>query len=417
MIARLGLVALVGASCGDGIDRPPLPVPVDSNVGLVRVRHVPEGPASSVPVYFQNRDSSVVLATRTDAAGNANAFMPPDGFVTIAAPAGSTWFLYTYAGVQPGDELVFQLAPARPTSHEFTLRFPPLEGAFSYALDTECGRFDVTGAERSPLPMVLRGCDRTTDMLVTTVASSTARYLFANHVDLESGTITLPGPYQYGLSRDVTINDVPADSPDLILEHALATPLRDLVSQGGEIVTPFGGVGWSIVFGPYPPDGTIRTTVVAIDNSMEGLTDWRPSTEPAMISYGARRLRMSTTRPRFDASIHALVWDEASTGTPGNLVRASFQWFTSAGQTFVWQIVSPRGELPVIPLPVLPDPALRIEGSVIGPQTVSSILVDGPVERARTQLIGRWQPGRRWPFESESGQVRHRDMVVGVDER
>src|SRR5262245_33530039 len=101
------LAALIG--CGDGRTLgSDAGEEVDASTrGIVRVKVSGFVEKGGLTVYFQEHDSTLSLATRTDASGEATGRLGPDGFVTLIAGFEPTLTMWTYAGVQPGDELEF----------------------------------------------------------------------------------------------------------------------------------------------------------------------------------------------------------------------------------------------------------------------------------------------------------------------
>src|SRR5258706_3224479 len=119
---RVLLVVVLVAACGDDSNRhimdapivvpdgptpdvPPTPVTLTVTIDGV--------PHANVPVYFQNSDSHLVSATKTDASGVASAVLVAGGFVTAVDPYSTAFGLpqnnlYTFAGVKPGDNLLLK---------------------------------------------------------------------------------------------------------------------------------------------------------------------------------------------------------------------------------------------------------------------------------------------------------------------
>ena len=81
MVATLVMVA----ACGDGLIESTDAAPgSDDGHGVVSVRYLADASdLAGLIVYFQNADSTIALATHTDADGYANAFMAPGGFLSL----------------------------------------------------------------------------------------------------------------------------------------------------------------------------------------------------------------------------------------------------------------------------------------------------------------------------------------------
>src|SRR5262245_15800099 len=110
------LAVLVGCGVPHRPNQPPDAQPPDAPLDAfdprVKITVVDSnGPMQGIRIFFQNADSSVVLATDTDVDGIARTEMPPGGFVTAVLPYSRTHHeiprddLYTFADVQPGDQL------------------------------------------------------------------------------------------------------------------------------------------------------------------------------------------------------------------------------------------------------------------------------------------------------------------------
>ena len=135
----LGLL-LVCAACGDGLPASTADAGPDDPRGLVSLAFLAADGERLVGhrVFFQDRDSSLVLSTRTDAEGRANAFMHPGGFVSLVETRGNSSLIYTYAGVKPGDELTIDQRGTPGNVVEIEVSIPPAAGAITYQLYTSC---------------------------------------------------------------------------------------------------------------------------------------------------------------------------------------------------------------------------------------------------------------------------------------
>ena len=192
---RKAVLALLLVGCGDdGVrhtpdatvhDGPVTPdAPVDAAPTPVTITTTVDGsPVGGVHVYFQNADSTVVLATVTDATGTASAVMAAGGYVTAINPytplaVGRTNDeLDTFLGVKPGDHL--QLAThLTSTAVTVTVTAPldPAANVGSYDVFTPCGSSALTIPSTGGPPsatMPLYNCGATTDFLVVSYDNST----------------------------------------------------------------------------------------------------------------------------------------------------------------------------------------------------------------------------------------------------
>ena len=181
MVATLVTIA----ACGDGLTETPDAATGgnDDGHGLVSVRYLADASnLAGLLVYFQNANSGIALATRTDASGQANAWMAPGGFVTVVVPNGNLW---TYAAVKVGDELVIDERTLETTEQRttFLLRVPTTPGVDTHLLTTSCGSSDITGAQDAPMPANPGNCGGITDLLIT-AKSSEPRPFGSNYTGL-----------------------------------------------------------------------------------------------------------------------------------------------------------------------------------------------------------------------------------------
>lgn len=400
-------VALVG--CGDGIAALDAPPPPDGDVGLVRMRYLTGGPAGGHRVYFQNRDSSVVQVTRTDDAGRANAFMAPHGFVTLVDALSGTSFLYTYADVLPGDELVIDRGAFTPqTSFLFRIAPAPNDAVF-YQLETTCGGSDVRGAEVSSIEVTLNGCEPTTDLLVLAFGTGTS-YVHRADVRIDQGFVDLRAPYQPLQPATVAVVDVPPSVGMLFATHGLVGGRRLLYGATG-FFDVLAGTGQTSIEVPIVAGTTMTTVLDPAELGQQHVIDWRPASAATTIDYDEVVVRGYLEAPRYEPTRSLLEWREDTAGEPANLVLSSFQWFDPEAGNRVWTVASPRGAEPILRIPVLPDPHLVPGEEIFGPQVHASILATGDLAYARTHLIGRWQPGAAWPVDGPAGRVVFRDIA------
>ena len=205
MRARVLVVATLAtaAGCGDGrTESPDAGADGTADEGLVSVRYLADASdLAGLLVYFQNADSTIALATRTDGEGRATGFMEAGGFVTVVVPNGNLW---TYAGVAIGDDLVIDERTLETTEQRttFMLRVPATTGADIYSLTTSCGSSDITGAQDEPTVATLGNCDGVTDLLILARSSeprpfgSNYRYLYRKDVVLAGqDMIVVEGEY------------------------------------------------------------------------------------------------------------------------------------------------------------------------------------------------------------------------------
>lgn len=410
---RWVFAVLLFAACGDGTTVPDAAPPTDGPTGLVRVRYR-GGILDGHPVFFQNADGSLALATRTDADGKANAYMAPGGFVTLVDVKSSTQFLSTWAAVHPGDEIVVDdpQGGAVPGTTTIILSVEVDPGAQFYQLQSSCGSENVSAAAGTSLVITLGDCGSRADMLVYTVGNE-FRYSYTASVPVaDLALVSLTGPYRPLSRASVSAQGADARVAELEVRQRIYGEKHFLFEETSE---PFGFASMPLVDGSglvefdvmQPPAPTL-TQVSENPGAAIGVqrfASWGPPATFTPLDLRARALRRYATRPHYDPLAHAITWTEEPSGVVPGAVIASYAWFRpEIGGNYQWRVFGPRGAEPRIQLPVLPDPQylVRAGDSVVDPFELVSIGVEGGYDRIRTTLPSLW-PARRgttWPAES-----------------
>ncbi|MGN6103703.1 MAG: hypothetical protein ACTHU0_01235, partial [Kofleriaceae bacterium] len=195
MRIALVLSLLSAAACGDdGVhhlpDAPPPPDAPDPVQPVTVKITIGDEPQSGIAVYFQNPDSSLVSAARTDTNGVASALMERGGYVTAIEPFNlprgiSTSELYTYAGVKPGDQLALHTEGSQ-SYISVDVRVPIEPTASGYYLHNACDNswWDLTNSGGSgsgsgtPGGQISMPACGSADLLLETSGSEN-KYLFA----------------------------------------------------------------------------------------------------------------------------------------------------------------------------------------------------------------------------------------------
>ena len=411
----LVLVAAL-AACGDGIAAPDATLAPDAPRGLVRV-HVTGPDAQAVRVIFQNADSSLVLATRTDVAGRANAFMAPGGFVTIVAPAGFQQSMYTWFDVQPDDELVLgeeftvpgQLAPS------FRVTVPEDPGQQNFVLSTTCGGWPLNAPAVLTTQVFLSGCTEQHDVLILNSDPNfqNEHYLFLDEVMLAGAVLTIDTPFRPFETTRVEVRDVPSHLPELSVSMML-------FDKGFAMQSSLRGNSFSISDGSgaidlpmmLPAGTTVMTSIQpAFGPHVTGIPQiirWGPPQAVTSIDLATTALRPYTEPPTYLRGAHALRWSEWSAGAQADAVIATWGWsdFSQSG-TYQWHLFAPRTEDTLLRLPVLPYADLMPgpNAQLTHPYELTNIKADGGYAKLRTWLPITWSAGRNWPIETASGTV------------
>lgn len=229
---QLCFLALCLAACGDdGVRHTPDAAPhdgapdspIDAALQPVTLTAMLGGaPQAGVYVYFLNADSSVVLATRTDATGVASATMAAGGSVTAIDPygtSGSNRELYSFLSVKPGDHLVLDGAAGVAPQITVTVTAPidNTPGVLSYEVQSPCGRINLQSPGSGAAPtaqLTLNACGPKTDFVILTRddAYQIVNYIYAHDVAVtDQGTVDLStATYAAGATRTYQATNIPA---------------------------------------------------------------------------------------------------------------------------------------------------------------------------------------------------------------
>lgn len=386
MVRRTSAVCLLAlAACGDGIAVPDAAIAQD---GSTRGRVSVHTNGSGVRVFFQAADSSLVLATRTNAAGDAAALVEPGGFVTVF-DGGQ---LFTWTDVQVGDELV--LAP--PTFSSPTEFFPDLQiqvftypEATSYFLYVPCDfRRDVTAATFDLIAPGFSTCSTRVDTLLIASNSTQLAFEYRQNVNL-----SIAGPIRFGTNyapMELQTVDI-TSSPELTGVSVQST--IDQVPYGvARAAAPAGDHLTAQLEMPRGPF-TVRTIATAsqfpinedamLPSTVRGVV-WGPYASDVAIDLSLREIVEPMT---IDPTSYRVTWTESTTGAVPDVVVLALQ--TRNGTP--WQVIARHSDEGVR-LPVLPQDDLQLaEASQVSTYTL--LAIDGGYDRVRATLLGQWQPG------------------------
>lgn len=416
----LGLL-LVCAACGDGLPASTADAGPDDPRGLVSLAFLAADGERLVGhrVFFQDRDSSLVLSTRTDAEGRANAFMHPGGFVSLVETRGNSSLIYTYAGVKPGDELTIDQRGTPGNVVEIEVSIPPAAGAITYQLYTSCnhgGSIDLTGAEVQPVHTTIFGCEKLESFLVVAFfPDGMHRYLYRGQVQLQPfASLVFDGSYRDVESTVVTVqNGPPAIVRGFVSQELAGIKLPSTFAELALVA----GSGSATVELPRPPGATVATRIDLDNGASIGVhraTLWGPASSITSIDLGGG-LRPYTRRPWFERTSNSIRWEESATGRPADSVLVGLGWarFTTVFN-YQWVLVGPRGSDAMIQLPVLPEPELNpAEDETPNPFTLVNFSVEGGYDRVRARLLAGWSAGEQWPVDGASGTVIYQELGVG----
>lgn len=367
-IGLLGLLVACGGSRERTIDAGPPdaaidtlgPPTADAAAGAVTVSVTVGGiPAANVPVYFQDADSTLVLAVTTDAQGTAGAIIAAGGYVTlIEPPAGDgRVHLSTFAAVEPGDALHLDLEPR--------IALPPVVVDLTVDTAAETSRYDVftscgAGVIAPEIPVgptvtgtiQLEGCTGgAADIIVMPFDADNnalgAKYYPNRSVD--GGPVALDDGAGYPalVNKDFTYSAVPPEISFVGTYHALTTE-RGLLFDGST-GNPQAASVTNTMNQPVAPGTTALTAtafVPAANQFGEQLVmDWEPSGGSYALDVSATLIAPYASGGTYDPATHSIAWTEAG-GVQPDVVRAQLGAYRDdipEGRAWSWRIVAPHG--------------------------------------------------------------------------
>ncbi|MDX2094243.1 MAG: hypothetical protein SFX73_40805 [Kofleriaceae bacterium] len=403
MFRRLVVLGVLVA-CGDGIAIPDAPTPDADERQLVTVEVRSARLGSGARVLFQDRESKLLTALKTDPAGNGNAYIPDTpSFVTIQlTDEGNTRLLYTIPNVRPGDHVVFDDG-TRVKTTPITLTVPSDEGGVGlYDLRTACGRSSIEAD--TPTSLQLLNCGASVDMLLF---SPEGQYLYRPDVGIfDDRLITLEGTYeQFGVTT-VRVNKPAPASFQARVDQVLLDGNRTLYPLSSGFVffdgtTPFAE---TTIGSPLWPNARVMTRLKDVSTSFatNQVLEWGPRGEPTEIDLDRGLLRTMLTFPRYHPDTRTVSWLERDQGELADATLVQLRWTDE--ETFtnvVWRMFVERTNNARVTLPLLPDPRLQPVNAVV--DDVTNFAIDGGYERLRAlPLLGRWNPFDWNDFLTES---------------
>ncbi len=405
---------VVVAGCGDGIAVPDALVPdADDDRGVVEVRRLDHDPFRPSSVYFQDRDSTLSLATRLDENGRARGYLHRHGFVTVILhDLGGITRIFTYSNVAPGDELVIdQTFQAREGRAQLRLRVPAVAATELYTLESSCNVNDVSAATIMPIIVDLSGCGAQTDLLFVAHSPAGELFLFEDNVALsEAATLTLAltsSQYRAYDESTSTLVGVPEAANRWFVEKGIVLGRRVLLELG-ESVEVTDRTASLATLAPMAP-GIIAITSATADSletdtrGHESVIDWRPISPQMTIDLAAHDLRDQTAPAHYVPDESKIAWREDDNGMPAHVTVARMQW-AAPDTLYQWTILGKRSpdatearlDLPVLPGPqYVPDPRSPPYEMYRIATTDTAVI---------NRLLG-WTPSVRWPFGQDAGTV------------
>ena len=390
------LLAACAGCYGDVPSAPDARMAPDPGPALVTVRYVAPQPAPPARVLFQQRDSSIALATTTDGSGVARAPLRPDGFVTVIDATREAMF--TYTGVQPGDTLVIgDPSTLRTEVTRVQLTVPPAATTL-YGYELGCGATSAT----SPTALVegFNCGDELTALVFDDADNFVVRTGVARSAD--DLAILVPGPYQPIGTVDIALANV---SSAISVSYALAFGRVDArgTAQLAETAT-------TLRFAGPVATGLVAKTQLIFDTSLVVL-DWEP-TAP-LLSFDVAQLapapQLAPARWRPEAS--AVRWEDGSGPRP-NYLLALLQvgpLDESGGPSLAWFVAGPRGAGDELALPVLPG----LSPSDVRLSALSGLRVEGDAMAGVRERLGGFHPfGALWPTVVKHGRLIRHDYVL-----
>ncbi len=409
----MGVVALV--ACGDGLTGPSDAGGSDATPAVVRVRIQGAASLGGILVWFQNPDSTLALATRTFSDGTANAYLPLGGFVTLSID-GDLW---TYGGVEPGDELVLGGRFGNQKS-AIDLQVPADPDAASYWIHSPCGPYmEVANAIDSARSITLGDCEARTDLLLVT--RKLGFQDLAHHqakLDIEVGTegaaplVRFDGPYLSPVPSIIGVTEIPG-SIGFLYSHQEILGTHGVLfdsSMFGQSVIDTHGAAQTAITMPLTPGTTLATYLDDVGGSGNSnfmhVVSWAPSAGQTQLALAPLQLPSLLDVAIYGKTTHVLYWRESPAALRPEATIANLQLANGA----TWHAIGPRGPAAILELPVLP--LAELAGLVETTRVTMLVTIHSTTGYAayRGTLLG-WFPGRHWPITGAVGVVAYNELV------
>ncbi|MEO8844506.1 MAG: hypothetical protein ABI591_21135 [Kofleriaceae bacterium] len=330
------------------------------------------GPAADIEVYFQNADSTLVATAHTDANGVASQVMAAGGFVTVVNAYGvqpglggiTTNDLDTWAGVKPGDHLVFDTSYAS-TSATVTIQLPldTANGAASYTVFTTCSNGGTatipapsgTGVSTVAQQIFLGGCGGTADVMVVAndIDNQAVSSFYVPAQPINDGdTIDYTAKtYAAVAQRAYELDNNPSTDNSIVLDDRFVTSRGQVYFASSNAA---GATATTTLALPALPTGALDVvhTDQQVNSTGRNTVAWGPSAADYTVDYGASLLGDFSVDPTFDTGTQTLGWTLGAGMAPVFSV-SSISGQRAGASSWSWQIVGPSGTQ--VALPTLPS--------------------------------------------------------------
>jgi hypothetical protein len=315
-----------------------------------------------IDVYFQNADSSLVAKVPTDVNGVAEATVMPGGYVTVVNPFVVALGLpqesvQTFAGVQPGDQLVLsQDGRQALTSINILVNQDP--SGSQYKMWATCmvllqkspasmPYYFSQGSGSTERPMAspdLMNCGTKTDVLIESEngSGSGVGWIFKDDVAVSAGVnVDIVDAYTATPTVTLEYTNVPNTVYSIDAQNLLAT-------SDGVLWLEFLNVGKGGTSVSYErPAPATATQVFFSQLNIGGITsnqliDWMPIATAPTLSLANGLLRRITAPPTFDIATATASWPEEATGEAPDLAIAAITAYrTAPGLAWTWKLAGP----------------------------------------------------------------------------
>jgi hypothetical protein len=330
------------------------------------------GPGANIEVYFQNADSTLVATSHTDANGVASQVMVGGGFVTLVNPSPplpppgfggpvNLNTLATWAGVKPGDHLVFDNSfVSMAVSVTVTIPFDIADGALSYSLFSTCSNSGMTpipgpsgsgGGSTVSQQIFLDGCGGTADVMVVGNDSDgqAISYFYVPAQPINDGdTIDYTAKtYTAATQRAYEFDNNPSTDNSIFVSDRFVTSRGQVFTTNTNTA---GATAMTTMGLPGLPTGAtdIIQTEQTVDSTDRNTVAWGPSAADYTVDYGASLVGDFTVDPTFDTGTQTLGWTLGA-GKPVAFSVSSISGQRDAATPWSWQIVGPSGTQVVLP--------------------------------------------------------------------
>lgn len=358
---RTLFLVLALAACGDSHLAPDAAVdpdvanPPDAASPTVSLA-APLSPSNS-RVYFQNADSTLVMSATLDPDGNASAVMAAGGFVTLVEPDGQDFAVTTWAGVKPGDQLVFDRVPRVFVSTSITIPVDVGHDVTHYIVYSTCGGYAMGAQPPSDttVAVMLRfaSCPSVDLMVMGVDANEHAKVSFyvPDQLLTPNGSLDLSSKtYSPTVPRTYTVTNNPNPTLEIHVAHDYWTAKRVMSGQPG-LFSITGNPATGSQDLPALPAGGFDSVEFKqnLPHAQLKLIDWGGTGADFAFDWTSSVLPQLQTSPQYDFASHTVTWTTVPGGATPDFGGAMLG-VRRGGVRWTWENFGPSTDSATFPI-------------------------------------------------------------------